>query len=273
MSKKVILITGSSSGFGHEAALQYARNGYQVVASMRNTEKASNLLINEPNIELQQLDLTDSDSIKNAVSSIVKKYGTIDVLFNNAGYGEIGAVEEAALEDMKKQFQTNFFGPIELIQSVLPVMRKNNGGHILNVSSMGAYIVIPTMGVYTSSKAAFTNMTNVLAEEVKEFNIQVTLVEPGGFMTKFFDNMHFAEKTGDYSNIYKRAEEYTRNAIEEVGLGNLEKSVNLLVNTTLKANAPKHLALGMQGYNDALGSLEYLISQFKENVEMTKTTD
>lgn len=273
MSKKIILITGTSSGFGHEAALQYAKKDYQVIAAMRDVAKASTLLLHEDNIDIIALDLNDSQSMKTAVTEVVQKYGTIDVLFNNGGYAEIGAVEEITLQDAKNQFQTNFFGPFELTNLVLPIMQKNKGGHILNVSSMGAYLTIPTMGLYTASKAALSNMTNVLAKEVEKFHIQVTLVEPGGFMTNFFENMHFSEKIERYTTVYEQTAEYTRNAIEEVGLGNLEKSVRLLVEHTLKPNAPKHLALGMQGYNDALSSLEHLITQFKNNVELTKNTD
>lgn len=274
MGKNIILITGTSSGFGREAALQYAKNGYQVIATMRDIAKADQTLTDHPDVAILPLDVKHQESINRTVAYIIEKYGTIDVLYNNAGYSEIGAVEETADSDIQNEFATNFFGPVNLIKAVLPTMRRRRKGHIINMSSMATYVNLPTMGFYSASKAALTSLSETLAKELKYFNIKVTNVEPGGFNTRFAVNQNKTKnRLPDYQPVYDDNDRFARHAIMEVGLGDLHKAVSLIVKQTLAGNPPLHLAVGMQGYQVAVQYLGNLLQLYKDNVKLTETTD
>jgi short-subunit dehydrogenase len=155
---KIAVVTGSSSGIGYETSLLLARNQYSTYASMRNLKKSDELLkiASKENIPLKviQLDVNDDRSVSNAIDNIVKENGRIDVLVNNAGYGVFGSFEELSLEEIKSQFETNFFGVIRVTQLVLPSMRKQKSGTIVNVSSIGGRIGLPILSAYHSTKFA-----------------------------------------------------------------------------------------------------------------------
>jgi NADP-dependent 3-hydroxy acid dehydrogenase YdfG len=270
---KTILITGTSSGFGYQSALHFAEKGWKVIATMRNLEKADDKLKNHQNITLKKLDVTDRKQVEEVVAETLEEFGRIDVLFNNAGYSEIGTVEETPVEHIRRQFETNFFGVINCIQAVLPSMRKNRAGHIMNTSSMGAYANIPTMGAYCASKAAVSSITETLSKEVKPFNIKLTNIEPGGYQTEFFDNLKFASsRIKEYNVIYKNTEEWSNAEIAK-GLGNMEKTVALFEKIAGSENPPLHLSVGIEGYDLAMQHLENLIKQYQDNFELTKQTN
>ena len=183
----VVLITGCSSGFGLLAALQFARKGDQVYATMRNPAKAGELekAKNEEKlaIEVFQLDVTDEASVTSAVRQVIDAAGRIDVLVNNAGIGAHGPVEETDDDEAKEIFETNFFGALRTIRAVLPQMREQKAGTIVNVSSLAGRVSPPFDGIYSASKFALEAATEALHYEVHPFGIRVALVEPGGFET------------------------------------------------------------------------------------------
>ncbi len=183
----VVLITGCSSGFGLLAALQFARKGDQVYATMRNPAKAGELekAKNEEKlaIEVFQLDVTDEASVTSAVRQVIDAAGRIDVLVNNAGIGAHGPVEETDDDEAKEIFETNFFGALRTIRAVLPQMRDQKSGTIVNVSSLAGRVSPPFDGIYSASKFALEAATEALHYEVHPFGIRVALVEPGGFET------------------------------------------------------------------------------------------
>ena len=183
----VVLITGCSSGFGLLAALQFARKGDQVYATMRNPAKAGELEKAKSEeklaIEVLQLDVTDEASVTNAVRQVIDAAGRIDVLVNNAGIGAHGPVEETDDDEAKEIFETNFFGALRTIRAVLPQMRDQKSGTIVNVSSLAGRVSPPFDGIYSASKFALEAATEALHYEVHPFGIRVALVEPGGFET------------------------------------------------------------------------------------------
>ena len=193
--RKVAVVTGSSSGIGYATALQLARSGYFTFATMRNPEKGGDLIRAAKNEELpilvEQLDVTDLDSIKDFMSRrlAVKSGGRIDVLVNNAGYALMGSLEDLSMKEIQNQFETNFLGAIRVTQQVLPVMRAQGSGIIINISSGVGRIGFQGLSAYVATKFALEGLSESLAYEVGPFGIKVVLIEPGVVKTKAFDNM------------------------------------------------------------------------------------
>ncbi len=178
---KVALITGASSGIGKETAYKLFENGFVVYGAARRTEKMKDL--EEKGIHVIALDVTDEKSMVNCVDRIMQKEGRIDVLVNNAGYGSYGAIEDVPLEEARRQFEVNIFGLARLTQLVLPSMRKQHDGKIVNISSMGGKIYTPFGGWYHATKHALEGLSDCLRLELKKFGIDVIIVEPGGILT------------------------------------------------------------------------------------------
>ena len=184
--KKVWFITGSSTGFGRELAEEALAQGYKVVATARKTEVLQDLIEKYPdNARAVKLDVTKPDEVRAAIDEAVEEFGRVDVVVNNAGYGLIGAIEEATDEQFRHQFETNVFGAVDVMRAILPQMRRQQSGHILNLSSVGGFIAFPSSGFYTASKFALEAFSEALAAEAAHLGIKVTIVEPGAFRTDF----------------------------------------------------------------------------------------
>lgn len=181
---KTVLITGASSGFGRETAGLFQKNGWNVIATMRSPEKEQELS-QLPNVLVTKLDVQDADSIQKAVKAGVEKFGTIDALVNNAGYGLIGVFESATNDQIQNQFEVNVFGMMHVTQAVLPYLRKNGKGSIVNVSTFGGIVGLPFTSLYASSKFAVEGFSEALSHELVKLNIRVKIVEPGGVHTNF----------------------------------------------------------------------------------------
>lgn len=183
----VILITGCSTGIGQEAAIMLAQAGHQVFASCRNPESATELnqRIQDSGLSIPvlKLDLLDQQSIDNAVASVVSKSGRLDVLVNNAAIGAGRALEETSLDEIREVYETNVFGATAVLKAVIPVMRKQGGGRLVNVTSLAAVNVFGCHGTYSSSKAAMEAICTALAQELSEHNIEVSMIEPGCVLT------------------------------------------------------------------------------------------
>ena len=170
---KVILITGGSSGIGKSIGEYLKDNGYDIYGTSRNPDRYA-----DTKIKLVQLDVSNQLSIENAVSKVIEDAGRIDVLINNAGAGITGPVEETPQEEILRNFNTNFFGPINVIKAVLPQMRDQNSGLIINITSIAGYMGLPYRGIYSASKGALELITEAFRMEIKDFNIQMTNVAP-----------------------------------------------------------------------------------------------
>jgi NAD(P)-dependent dehydrogenase (short-subunit alcohol dehydrogenase family) len=205
-NQKVAVVTGSSSGIGFETSLTLARNGFFTYATMRNLGKGASLKSVATKeglpIRVAQLDITEDRSINNVVHSIVSDVGKIDVLVNNAGYGLNGAFEDLAMEEIKAQFETNLFGVIRVTQAVLPVMRKQESGIIVNISSAAGRFGYPGESAYVSTKFAIEGLSESMAYELEPFGIRVVLVEPGPIRTNFADGVVAAKKSQDPTSPY-----------------------------------------------------------------------
>jgi NAD(P)-dependent dehydrogenase (short-subunit alcohol dehydrogenase family) len=193
--EKVALVTGSSSGIGFETALLLSKSGFHTYASMRNLEKKNiTEIVNTENLPLRviQLDVNDDISVKNAINKIIAENGRIDVLINNAGYGLFSPIEDITLDQVKEQFETNFFGVVRLVKEVLPVMRKQRNGIIVNVSSGAGRVAIPVSSAYVATKFALEELSESMRYELKEFGINIIIIEPGVIRTNFVENMKTA---------------------------------------------------------------------------------
>jgi len=186
MSDKVWFITGTSSGFGRALAEAALGRGLRVVATARNTATIADLGVHWPQTaHILELDVTQPDQIERAVHEAVKVFGRIDVVINNAGYGLIGAVEECSEAAIRRNFEVNFFGALNVIRGVLPHLRSRKSGFIVNVSAAAAISNYPGFGIYGASKCALEGLSEALMAEVRAFGVRVMIVEPGPFRTDF----------------------------------------------------------------------------------------
>ncbi|RAN78294.1 short-chain dehydrogenase [Bacillus sp. SRB_331] len=209
MNKKIAIITGASSGFGLLTTLELAKKDYLVIATMRNLEKQVDLLAQatklklQQNIKVQQLDITDQNSTHN-FQLFLKEINRVDLLINNAGYANGGFVEEIPVEEYRKQFETNLFGAISITQLVLPYMREQKSGKIINISSISGQVGFPGLSPYVSSKYALEGWSESLRLEVKPFGIDVALLEPGSYNTNIWEvGKQLAENQSDTISPYK----------------------------------------------------------------------
>jgi len=239
--KKTILITGASSGIGKESALHLIKEGHTVYGAARRVEKMQDLV--DAGGHAIALDVTDQDSILNGVQQIIKEQGRIDVLWNNAGYAIYGAVEDTSLEDARRQFEVNLFGLAAITKEVLPLMRDQKSGLIINTSSMGGKIYTPLGAWYHATKHALEGWSDCLRIETKQFGIDVVVLEPGAIKTEFGDVMiaPMMERSGEgpYSNIAKAMEKMT---LESYSKPNAASPPSVIANTVSKiihARKPK----------------------------------
>ncbi len=198
--QKVVLITGCSSGIGLETALELADQDYKVYATMRDVSKSK---FDDGNIETLYLDVDSEQSIEKAVKTILSKENQIDVLVNNAGYGFIGSIEDTSIDEIKMQMETDFIGPIRMIKKIIPTMKKQKSGKIINISSVAGQMGFALSSAYVSSKFALEGLTDSLRQELGLFGISISLVEPGVVKTNFHSNMKMAKrsKTSEYKEM------------------------------------------------------------------------
>jgi short-subunit dehydrogenase len=208
---KVALITGASSGIGFETSLTLARNEFRTFATMRNLSKSRKIreIAKKERLPLTviPLDVNDNASIRTAIQNILVEAKRIDVVINNAGYGLFGAVEDLSMDKIIDQFETNFFGVVRVVKSVLPIMRNQHSGTIINISSMVGRVAMPLNSVYVASKFALEGFSESIRHELSKFGINVILIEPGIVRTGFFDNLQKSKNEAaksPYSALLKR---------------------------------------------------------------------
>ena len=243
-NQKVAVVTGSSSGIGHEIALILARNGFLTYATMRDLQKNSKLksIKDEENLPLEfiQLDVTDENSVRTAVQKIYDDVGRIDMLINNAGYGLTGAFEDLSIDEIKTQFETNFYGLIRTTQAILPIMRNQKSGIIVNMSSGAGRFGFPMGSAYVSTKFAVEGLSESLSYEVEPFGIRVILIEPGMIKTNFSNASIMAKKSIDpnssYAPLMKSMETGFNKLLENASSPQLVAQITLDAMTSDKPN-------------------------------------
>ncbi|HET7344369.1 MAG TPA: SDR family oxidoreductase [Nitrososphaeraceae archaeon] len=252
---KVAIVTGSSSGIGFETALALAREGYHTYASMRDVKKSGKILeiAKKENlkIEVLEIDVNNESTIKKAVEKILNDKKRIDVLVNNAGYFLVGCLEDLSIEDLKEQFDTNFFGVIRTIQAVLPTMRSQKSGTIVNISSVAGRIGFPVTPAYISSKFAIEGLSESMRYELFPFGIKTIIIEPGVIKTDLFTNLKNSTKSG---SVYKDMTEKVIKGLTMMSeMGTPPKEVaNIIIKAISSDNPLPRYPVG----NDAIMFLE-----------------
>jgi NAD(P)-dependent dehydrogenase (short-subunit alcohol dehydrogenase family) len=264
---KVWFITGASRGLGRSIAEAVLAHGEQVVATARNPAALDDLVAQYGTRVLPlQLDVTDGAAIRSTVAEAIAHFGKIDVLVNNAGFGITGATEAFTGEQVRSQLETNLYGPIELTRALLPHMRKQRSGRILQISSIGGRVGSAGVSIYQAAKFGLTGFSEALRKEVQELGIWVTSVEPGGFRTDWAgDSMSYAEAIPDYSAINQRAE-IMRNGSYQPN-GDPDKAAQIIVNLAATPAPPVHLLLG----SDALAIYDHFDQQRRDEMDAWRT--
>lgn len=274
-SKKLLLITGVSSGFGRALAQQALAEGCRVVGTVRNTQAAAAFEALHPtHAHARLLDVTQFDAVDGVVADIEANIGPIDVLVNNAGYGHEGILEESPLSDMRRQFDVNVFGPVALIKAVLPFMRVRRRGHIVNITSMGGYITMPGIAYYCGSKFALEGISDALAGEVGAFGIAVTAVAPGSFRTDWAGRsmQRTSRSIADYDALFdpiRRA----REAKSGRQPGDPARAARAMMAVIGSATPPTHLLLGSDALDLVRNKLAALSRDLDAWEQVTVSTD
>ncbi len=267
---KVILITGTSTGIGLETAVQLAEQGHKVYATMRNLEKRT-LLDKEAEkrntcLNVLQMDVQDDRSVANCIAELMKNENRIDVLINNAGAGFIRTMEQASMDEIKQVMDVNFYGPIRCSKAVLPIMRQQKYGHIINISSVGGLVGQPVNEIYCAAKFALEGLTESLATYMEPyFGIHVSLIEPGGVITEFGNSLtNYFENTGgilndDYKPLMENYMGYRATFTDEVKEKSFQKPAQIA-------------AVIIKCMNDPQPKVRYMTSEGVEAFTKVKTS-
>ncbi len=271
--KKVWFITGSSRGLGRKLAEKALASGDKVAASARNIESLKELVAEYgENVLPIALDVTDYDRIPSVVAEIKNHFGRIDYLVNNAGFGITGAAEAFTDEQVRSQLEANLNAPIAITRAVLPIMREQRSGHILQVSSIGGRIGNAGISIYQAAKFGLSGFSEALAKEVVEIGVKVTSVEPGGFRTDWAgESMTFAKEIEGYDLVNQRKQFFESGAF--VPMGDPKKAAEAIYSIAGIEDAPVHLVLG----SDAVGLLadadEKRKAEFEKWLNVSLSTD
>ncbi|WMJ68930.1 oxidoreductase [Stenotrophomonas sp. 24(2023)] len=274
-SSKRILITGVSSGFGLALAREALQAGHTVIGTVRRHDACPPFEHLHPTRAIARvLDVTDSAAIPALVEGIEADIGAIDVLVNNAGYGQEGILEESPLQDMRQQFDVNVFGAVAMAKAVLPYMRARRAGHILNITSMGGFITMPGIAYYCGSKFALEGISEVLGKEVQPFGIHVTAVAPGSFRTDWAGRsmVRAPRSIADYDALFDPIRQ-AREAKSGHQLGDPAKAARAMLQVIASDAPPAHLLLGSDALQLVRDKLAAMSAQIDAWEALTRSTD
>jgi NAD(P)-dependent dehydrogenase (short-subunit alcohol dehydrogenase family) len=275
-TSKVWYITGASQGLGLTLVKKLLDSGYRVAATSRNAQalKTAVGVIDAESFLPLTVDLNNVDCIDESIQQTLTTFGRIDVVVNNAGYGMAGTVEEITEQDIRKIFDVNVLATINVVKTVLPVMRQQRSGYIINIGSVAGFVGAPGWTVYSATKAAIAAFSEVLALDVKEFGIKVTVAEPSGFRTGFLtkDSLAFTEsKIDGYQAVKDTQERYL--AANGKQPGDPERASAIFMQLAESEQPPLHLYLGQDAYNRALGKLAAMNEELEEWKSITISAD
>lgn len=272
---KTLLITGVSSGFGKALAEQALADGHRVIGTVRKASDAEAFEANDTGrAHARLLDVTDTAAIAPMVDDILAELGSIDVLVNNAGYGHEGILEESSSDELRRQFDANVFGAVDMIKAVLPSFRARRAGHIINITSMGGYITMPGIAYYCGSKFALEGISDTLSKELATFNIHVTAVAPGSFRTDWAGRSMQRSPRGiaDYDELFDPVRQARKNKSGHQ-LGDPAKAARAMLDIINSDTPPAHLLLG----SDALTLVRDRLTQALADIDrweaVTVSTD
>lgn len=271
---KVWFITGTSTGIGRALAETALAKGYKVVATARKPEVLADLAEKYPETVLTvKLDVTDKKDVADAIEKSVEKFGRIDVVVNNAGYGLLGAVEEPSDKQIRGQFETNLFGVINVVRGTLPVLRRQKSGHIINVSSGLGFFAFPSYGYYSATKFAVQGLSEALAQEVAPLGIKVTIAEPGATRTSFIDKGVVKPANAlpeDYPSTTNLLELF--NQSQDSPISDPRRLAEILIEIAEVENPPLHLPLGADSVDGIQNHLEKILKEISKWREKTMAT-
>lgn len=277
MKNKVWFITGASKGFGYDIARAALAGGDKVVATARkNAQELAARLGNDTNTLVVTLNVTNETQVKSGVNEAIDKFGRIDVLVNNAGYGLLAATEEASDEEVRKQYDTNVFGLLNVTRAVLPYLRKQGSGHIINISSLFGYLnTVPGFGLYGSTKYAVEGITEGLATELKPLGIHVTAAAPGLFSTEFASTDSYQRSKliiDDYKDTVGGMRSYI-STFHGTQPGDPAKLAQVIVQLATSSNPPLHLPIGKDAVKNFRTKTEQMSAEVDAWEAVSSSTD
>lgn len=272
MKNKVILITGASSGIGKDMALKLINEGHIVYGAARRVEQMQDLV--QKGGHALKLDVTIDEQIITGVQEVIEKYGRIDVLINNAGYGLYGAVEDISIEDAKRQFDVNLFGLARITKEVLPHMRNQKSGKIINISSMAGKMYTPMGAWYHATKHALEGWSDCLRLELKPFNIDVVIIEPGVIATEFGSVVYAPMLKNSGEGVYKKMAQTvaktTKDLYEKKGAASPSSVITQLISKAIKAKKPKTRYVAGKFAKPMLFIRKYFSDRFFDKIIMSQ---
>ena len=273
---KVWYVTGASQGLGLILVKKLHENGYRVAAGSRDVLTLSQVvgLIDKDRFLPLAVDLNNLDCIDESIQQTLATFGRIDVVVNNAGYGMTGTIEETGEQDIRNIFNVNLMATVEVVKSVLPIMRSQKSGYIINIGSVAGFVGAPGWSVYSATKAAVAAFSEVIALDVKEFGIRVTVIEPSGFRTGFLSKNSLAytvSKLDGYQAVKEMQERYLANNGQQPG--DPGKASEILIGLAEMEHPPLHLYLGRDAYNRASVKLAAMTAELEEWKSTTISAD
>jgi NAD(P)-dependent dehydrogenase (short-subunit alcohol dehydrogenase family) len=275
-TKKVWFVTGASKGLGLTLVKKLLKEGYRVAATSRTAEALRQEVGTSENFLPLEADVVDEKSISLAVAKTVKTFGGIDIVVNNAGYGQLGTVEELTDKESRENFDANVFGVLNVIRNVMPHLRAKKSGHIINISSIAGFLgAFPGWGIYNATKFAVAGLTEALSAEVKSLGVSATIVYPGYFKTNFLlkGSLRFAANP---IAEYKEARELDRIHLEKIPgnqPGDPEKGALALITLAENQNPPLHFFMGSDSLGMANTKIDILKNELVANEALSKSTD
>ncbi len=274
INKRIWLITGASQGFGLALVKHLLSQRQQVIATTRNPAKLEQAGIKDENLKVAKLDITSDSDVKKVVADVIETYGRIDVLVNNAGFGFVGGIEEATMDEVQNVIGINVLASLRLVQAVLPAMRAAKSGHIINMSSIAGLISSPGIGIYNLAKYAVEGFSESLNLEVNGLGIKVTIVEPGMFRTGFYgDSLSHAKNTiADYDNTVGKV----KSLFATLGAnqpGNPDLAAAAIFNVVNMEQPPLRLLLGKDAFSRAVKKMDDNKIEFERMQAVSVSTD
>ena len=268
---RVWFITGASSGLGYEFTKKALESGEKVVGVARNIEKLNELKCQFEGMLLPlSLDVTDRSAVSTTVETAIKHFGRIDIVINNAGNMVLGMIEEFSEDEVRSQMETNFFGTVWVSQAVMPYLRAQESGHIIQISSIGGLISGPMLGIYSASKFALEGFSEALAQEAAHFGIKVSIVEPGGYWTNLYLKMSFTTQKKEYDSLREKlAQQYSNESVDS----DPKLAAEAIMKLVNSENPPLRLVLGSLVYDLAVENAEKRIFTWKEWESVSRSAE
>jgi NAD(P)-dependent dehydrogenase (short-subunit alcohol dehydrogenase family) len=270
---RVWIVTGGSSGFGREIAYAALSHGDRVVATARRRERLEDLVREAPErVHALALDVTDPEEVRRAVEEVLERFGRVDVLVNNAGHGQVGAVEETTEEELRGIFDVHVFGPAALVRAVLPTMRRQGSGAIVQISSFGGQVAYPGFSAYCATKFALEGFSEALAPEVAPFGIKVLIVEPGAFRTGFSGGaLAQSQSMPEYAETVVPTREMIT-GINGTQPGDPAKAAQAILTALDSDDTPLRLPLGADAVEGIRGKLDSVRDELDRWVNVSVST-